>query len=263
MQDNIAKNELLNALNVEDGSEKNTIDSISAGGTPLTIDANKNVNIPVAGNSVKGVVDVRAFFGNEVDAYGRLATVKASNQEIDEKTNNYKAIVPSNYTYAVSKTYLKGSEAPTTSTVAEFEGQLYLDTTNNNTYQCVAITTADNTTTYTWVKMIRATNLAENGSDEGGDAGVVKLQGIHYAGIAVNPTTKNMSIAETTNSDTFWNNRKSYGFAVKASNLDKYLKLALGSTSAEADNTTTWTDTNKTNACNKIGASSRGIARLV
>ena len=77
------------------------IKSISAGGTALTPDANGNVNIPVAGNSVKGVVDVRAFFGNEVDAYGRLATVKASNQEIDDKTNDYKAIVPSNLNYAV------------------------------------------------------------------------------------------------------------------------------------------------------------------
>ena len=62
-----------------------------------------------------------------------------------------------------------------------------------------------------------------------------------------------MSISDTTDSDTFWNNRKSYGFAVKGSNLDKYLKLALGSTSAESDNTTTWSETNKTNAQNKLG----------
>lgn len=159
-------------------------------------------------------------------------------------------------------TALTGSSAPTTSTTADVVGQFYIDTTNNKTYQCIAITTVGGTTTYTWVQLIRVTDIAENGPDEGGAAGVVKLQGTHYAGIIVNPTTKNMSIADTTDSDTFWNNRKIYGFAVKGNNIDKYLKLALGSTSAESDNTTTWSDTNKQNACGKIGASQRGIARL-
>lgn len=116
LQDNITKAELLTALNVEDGAQVNNIATISAGGAALTPDANKNVNIPIAGNSVKGVVDVRAFFGNEVDAYGRLATVKASAQEIEDKTNDYKAIVPSNLNSAVKAALSDANHLTMTST---------------------------------------------------------------------------------------------------------------------------------------------------
>ena len=51
-------------------------------------------------------------------------------------------------------TVLVGSGAPTTSTVADTIGQLYMDTTNNKTYQCTVITedtsTTPSTVTYTW-----------------------------------------------------------------------------------------------------------------
>lgn len=70
----------------------------------------------------------------------------------------------------------KGTGAPTTSTVADFEGQLYLDTTNNNTYQCTAITaqgTTPETYTYTWVKLIRSTDAAGYNSP-----GVVAFPGV-------------------------------------------------------------------------------------
>ena len=59
--------------------------------------------------------------------------------------------------------------APTTSTVG-FVGQLYLDTTNNKTYQCVAVTTENDTTTYTWTQLIRIT---DKGSSS--EYGVVKI----------------------------------------------------------------------------------------
>lgn len=119
---------LVDKLNgIEAGAEVNTFESISAGGTPLTPDANKNVNIPVAGNSVKGVVDVRAFFGNEVDAYGRLATVKASNQEIGTKTNDYKAIVPSNIDYAIKVGITTNANTLTTTEKTNAQGWLGVD----------------------------------------------------------------------------------------------------------------------------------------
>lgn len=45
----------------------------------------------------------------------------------------------SNYATLSTITALNGTEEPTTSTVAQFVGQIYLDTTNNTTYQCIAI----------------------------------------------------------------------------------------------------------------------------
>ena len=47
LEDNITKAELQTALNIADGAQVNTIDTISMGGTNLAPDANKNVNIPL------------------------------------------------------------------------------------------------------------------------------------------------------------------------------------------------------------------------
>lgn len=54
---------------------------------------------------------------------------------------------------------IKGNGAPTTATVGKL-GSFYFDTTNTTTYQCVAIDT--DTPSYTWVKMIRETDLSSN-----------------------------------------------------------------------------------------------------
>lgn len=102
LQDNIAKNELLNALNVEDGSEKNTIDSISAGGTPLTIDANKNVDIPYATNSGNaGVVKIDTSYGISIGSLNQLQMQKADDNNITTRNANFRAIVPTNLNFAV------------------------------------------------------------------------------------------------------------------------------------------------------------------
>lgn len=148
---------------IEAGAEVNDINSISAGGVTLTPDANKNVNIPFAAYGVPGVVKVNRFNGIMM-LNGELALYPAEQSDIDNKGALYPRfpITVSNYTYAVSKTYLQDSAAPTTSTVADFVGQLYLDTTNNNTYQCMAITaqgTTPETYSYTWVQMINANNF--------------------------------------------------------------------------------------------------------
>lgn len=49
-----------------------------------------------AGNSVKGVVDVRAAFGMQTDQWGRIQTVKATDAEIIAKTNEYHPLVSKN-----------------------------------------------------------------------------------------------------------------------------------------------------------------------
>lgn len=163
--------------NTENGAQINTIESVSVGGTAITPDSNKNVNIPYATNSKGGVVK-SASFGVGVYSTGELYTRKASNTEINNKKSEFATIVPSNFDYAMSTNYLVGTAAPTTSTVAPFVGALYIDTTNGNTYQCTVITTGD-TPTYTWVRLIRETNYATSSH-----GGVIKTDG--YLGITMN-----------------------------------------------------------------------------
>lgn len=76
-----------------------------------------------------------------------------------------------------------GASAPTTSTAADYVGQWYLDTSNNKTYQCTAITSdgaTPPTYTYTWVQMIRITDTATTS-----DYGIVKIaqgRGLDFLG---------------------------------------------------------------------------------
>ena len=116
------------------------------------------------------------------------------------------ASTPTNSNDATSKGYvdnkitsLTGSSAPTTSTEASFVGQIYLDTINNNTYQCTAITTEDNITTYTWVKIIRDTDYATTQK-----AGVVKL--ISDRGLSIDSSNGGIYPETMSYSDYSWHN---------------------------------------------------------
>lgn len=59
-----------------------------------------------------------------------------------------------------------GEGAPTTETAAKYLGQVYIDSTNNKTYQCTNI----DGSTYTWVQLIRNTDYATTT-----EAGTVKV----------------------------------------------------------------------------------------
>lgn len=83
-----------------------------------------------------------------------------------------------------------GTVAPTTSTVGEL-GSFYFDTTNNNTYQCVAVDTE--TPSYTWVKMIRETDYATSQK-----RGVVKIDSPYGVGY-VNGNNAPIGIVGATN----------------------------------------------------------------
>lgn len=67
LQDNITKTELLTALNVADGAEVNTIESVKVNGSALTPDANDAVNITVAEGATNGTVAVN---GSDVAVHG-------------------------------------------------------------------------------------------------------------------------------------------------------------------------------------------------
>lgn len=79
----------------------------------------------------------------------------------------------------VKQSYLFGTGAPTTSTAAEFVGQLYSDTQNIKLYQCTGITEAeDGTKTYEWIKVIRENDYPT--TDFAALPGVVRVaQGVY------------------------------------------------------------------------------------
>ena len=100
LQDDITASELREGLNVADGAQVNAIESISAGGTALTPDANKNVNIPYAGTNA-GVVKISNSLGMGMTSAGIAYPLSASTSQIDGKTQAYNSITPSNLNYAV------------------------------------------------------------------------------------------------------------------------------------------------------------------
>lgn len=98
----------------------------------------------------------------------------------------------------VKKSYLFGTGAPTTSTAAEFVGQLYSDTQNIKLYQCTGITESDDgTKTYEWIKVIRDNDYPT--TDFAALPGVVRVsQGVY----GLNVSTRGVLIInKASNSD--------------------------------------------------------------
>ena len=139
----------------------------------------------------------------------------------------------------VAETYLKGETAPTTETVAQFVGQLYVDTTGNATYQCTAITTDESTgvKSYTWVKLIRSTDYA--GYDE---AGVVKTDGARGIVRAIDGRIQ-IQCASNADIDGLLNVYR----PIVPFNLRRAVKVGL------TKNNITLTDEEQTSACDWLG----------
>lgn len=150
--------------------------------------------------------------------------------------------------YVKKTDYLKCDGAPTTATVAPFVGALYLDTTNNNTYQCTAIDKA--TPSYTWVKLIRETDYARSGK-----GGVIISSPAFGYGVATNGAllASPLSLSE-------YKNKSTSSFISKGTleNI-KYYYVMEGLTNyvVGEGETSIWTDEDKTKACETIGAVQR------
>lgn len=73
---------------IEDNAEENTIESISVGGTAVSPDANKNVDIPIATASVLGVV-LSSTAGDQilVGADGKMTVNSLSTDKLVQGTN--------------------------------------------------------------------------------------------------------------------------------------------------------------------------------
>ena len=136
--------------------------------------------------------------------------------------------------YVQKTDFLTGSFAPTTSTIASFVGQIYIDTTNNKTYQCTAITTENNITTYTWVQLIRADNKANSTN-----LGVVKTGS--NLGVTVNANGE-MYIDYATNNDI--DAKSSYRKPIVPAQLN-YAVASVKASQSQSGSAKMWTSTNE------------------
>lgn len=107
-----------------------------------------------------------------IDEEIKIKSVSVNGEKV-EPDNNKNVDIDGNT--IVSESYLKGNGAPTSSTQADFVGQMYLDNTNTKLYQCVSITTseADGAKSYEWIKVIRGNDYPTTGID--GEAGAVRI----------------------------------------------------------------------------------------
>ncbi len=167
------------------------------------------------------------------DSDGGVGISKASSSQIDAKNDNYCPIVPGNFDYATSTTFLKGENAPTSETVAVFVGQLYLDTLNNKTYQCVAVDTE--TPNYTWEQIIKSTDYAT--TEKGG---LIKVG----AGLESVNNALQIQYAKESQIEA----KSGYRNPLAPQFIDLITKVGL------TTNTLEWTDEEKTNATNLLGA---------
>ncbi len=101
----------------------------------------------------------------------KIKSVSVNGEKV-EPDNNKNVDIDGNT--IVSESYLKGNGAPTSSTQADFVGQMYLDTANTKLYQCVSITTneTDGTKSYSWIKVIRDNDVAGTYGTTGATPGI-------------------------------------------------------------------------------------------
>lgn len=182
-------------------------------------------------------------FNNAFDSIASDMDEKAEQSEITIKSisANGSAIVPDENKNAdidikgvVKQSYLFGTGAPTTSTAAEFVGQLYSDTQNIKLYQCTGITEADDgTKTYEWIKVIRENDYPTTGIEN--LPGVVRIAQTVY-GIEVS-TKGVLSIAQAANSEI--TNKKNEYKPITPKNLDYAVRSVRPATSDTAPTTLT------------------------
>ncbi|MBQ9113908.1 MAG: leucine-rich repeat protein [Clostridia bacterium] len=194
---------------------------------------------------------IKASTGFYISKEGLLTLIGATPDQIDKAVSNSVAITPVRLGYAVGTTYLKGESAPITETVAKFIGQLYLDTTDNATYQCTAITTDESTsvTTYTWVKLIRSTDYPESEK-----AGAIKVSFGNSNAALYRDAQGRLLLGSPTEEEI---KAKTAKKAIVPSNLDYAVKVGI-TTNAE-----TLTDEEKTSACEWLGAATEEYVNTI
>ena len=187
----------------------------------------------------------------DLSGYVQKTTTIAS-VDLQDNITKSELLTALNVADGANVTSKTGSSAPTTSTVADFVGQFYLDTTNNKTYQCKAITGDGGNPevfTYSWTQIIRVTDRADQSS-----FGVVKVWGAYGTqivgdSIGINPASESR-ITNRTSTDSRY-------CPITPANLNFAVKSAL--TDA---NHLTMTTIEQATAQSVLNVSPRIIARL-
>lgn len=151
--------------------------------------------------------------------------------------------------YVKKANFLVGSGEPTQKIVAPFVGALYLDSENNKTYQCTAITSEDGTTTYTWVKLIRETDIATTQK-----LGLVKQHPTSdaYSGVFIKQNGElYLTGADKALPNAYFESPRDYNVAVLSKDLYRWIKVGL------VQNDQTWTDSDRDKARKLLGIPTR------
>lgn len=105
VDDSTSTNKFTNASNlsklsgIESGAEVNTIETISLNGTPVTPDANRNVNIASGGALYKHRIDFYAYNGDDTEIEVEVVIINSDNTEINSLalfSNNKNKIISFN-----------------------------------------------------------------------------------------------------------------------------------------------------------------------
>ena len=199
---------------------------------------------PLTESKLTDLVD-KAVMNFEVDgntfSSNNSAELKTINGDYDGLHN--KLATGNDLANKMDKT-LTGTSAPTTSTEGQL-GQLYIDTTNNKTYQCYAITTENNTTTYTWREISGGGTATDVQVDDvsqvvSGTANLKTISGDYNASTNKLATQKNIPLynANEYKAFTFYDYFSNYSpepdtqhaglTSIPKFNLSKFTDLAIG-----------------------------------
>lgn len=173
LQDNITKSELNTALDTVTLSDVQTITGKKTFSGNIAVNSQidmgtgsikytyNNIGLNLNGNDMY-LFASSAFQPNGSTNSGRIDLGGVNRYwkdiylagNLSDGTNSISVANIENKNDYTKLTALSGSAAPTTATVANFVGQFYIDTANNNTYQCTTITedtsTTPSTFSYTW-----------------------------------------------------------------------------------------------------------------
>lgn len=111
-------------------------------------------------NKGKVILDTLAQF----QTLSTTGSITIGGVTITYDPNHYDYWVKESDTYTKAETdsllanfVLSGDGAPTGNTAAQYFGQLYIDTTNNKTYQCISIDVL--TPSYGWTQLLRGSDI--------------------------------------------------------------------------------------------------------
>ena len=223
--------------------------------TESDINSATNVRKPITSNNVKyatkkALTDPKTKWSQEDQqkardtlGVGQNGETKVFGNPTGQANETLEKIQIGDTIYEIGNDMIKGTSAPTTSTVGEI-GQFYIDTTSGTSYQCTSIVDG----VYTWVKLIKETEQ-DKATDK--NFGLVKL----VSGSGIWGADGGLRIVKASNTDV--DNKKDNYKPIVSSILDYAVKSGLANTKLE------WTDEERAKARETLGITDSGLTTRV